>query len=83
MTLAMQNEPTDLKCFLVFFSPWVLESWRTLMIAVMTCYDILGIASMNTQKGFMLSFLRVVLIVAAFISVGATTRGWHSDSDFW
>jgi len=41
---------------------------------------VLCIASMNTQKGFMLSFLRVVLILAAFISVGATT-GWQSDSE--
>ena len=38
MILAMQDEPTDLKCFLVSFSH---GSWRTLMIAVMTCYDIL------------------------------------------
>ena len=27
MILAIQDEPTDLKCFLVFFSPWVLENF--------------------------------------------------------
>ena len=42
----------------------------------MTCYDILGIASMNTQKGYMWSLLRLVLICGAYKSVEATT-GWH------
>ena len=34
----------------------------------MTCYDILGIASTNTQKGYMWSFLRLILILAPILN---------------
>ena len=40
-------------------------------------YDILGIASMNVEGGYMLSLLRLVLIFGVYKSVEATTGGWR------
>ena len=49
----------------------------------MTCYDILGIAASNTHEGYMWSFLRVVLMLASFTRVEATTGWQRREANPW
>ena len=49
----------------------------------MTCYDILGIASMNFDKGYMLSLLRLMLMFGAYKGVEETTGWRRRDASPW
>lgn len=62
--------------FSCFFFPWVLENFDDCSYD-MTCYDILRHCIHQHSGRLYVVLLRVVLILASFISVGATTRGWH------